>query len=98
MINFNFNIRNPWNKSWSNTLFSTAFETPIKHKWIEVEVYKDGTLISLDFSFRIRTDHAGLDFEVGVFGYCFHFNFYDGRHWNDDAGRYYIYDEAGNAS
>lgn len=93
MINFDFNIRNPWYKTWSETLWSKVFDVPIKYKVLELEVYKDGTLFSLDFLWSIRRDHAGLDFEIGVFGYNFHFNFYDTRHWNDEEGRYYKYSE-----
>ena len=93
MIHFNFNIRNPWDKSWSDNIWTKCYDTPHKNKFIELEVYKDSTLITLSTDLTIRRDHAGFDFEVGLFGYNFHFNFYDSRHWNDEAGRYYIYDE-----
>jgi hypothetical protein len=45
------------------------------------------------FNWTIRQSHAGLDLELGVFGYCFRINFYDNRHWNYAEGRYYIIGE-----
>ena len=93
MIHFSFNIRNPWNKKWSDNVWSTFYELPIKHKYIELEVYKDATLITVSTDFSIRRDHAGFDFELGLFGYNFHFNFYDNRHWNDKEGRWMFYTE-----
>lgn len=92
MISFNFNLRNPWSQKFKN-LWSRAYDTPFTSKFIELEVYKDSSLFSFNFNLTTRQSHAGLDIEVGVFGYCFHFNFYDIRHWNYEAGRYYIYNE-----
>lgn len=93
MIHLNFNIRNPWDKSWSKTLWNKCYDTLHKNKFIELEVYKDTTLIALSLDWSIRRDHAGFDFEVGLFGYNFHFNLYDSRHWNDEEGRWMIYTE-----
>ena len=81
MISFNFNIRNPWSNKFKN-LWNRAYKTPFENKFIELEVTKDFTLISFMFNWTIRQSHAGLDLEAGLFGYCFHFNFYDNRHWD----------------
>ena len=93
MINFSLNIRNPWYKEWSNTLFAKPYVTPFKNKFVELECYKDGHLLSFMLSWTIRQSHAGFDFEIGLFGYNFHFNFYDNRHWNYEEGRWMIYTE-----
>ena len=87
MISVNFNIRNPWSKTFKN-LWCRAYNTPFKHKFIELEITKDVTLISFLFNWTIRQSHAGLDLEAGLFGYCFHFNFYDGRHWDGEQLNY----------
>jgi hypothetical protein len=47
------------------------------------------------FNWTIRQSHAGLDLEVGLFGYNVHFNFYDNRHWNNEAGCWENYNEEG---
>jgi hypothetical protein len=93
MISFNFNLRNPWYKEWSENLFSKAYSTPFKHKCIELECYKDGHLLTFMFNWTICRDHAGLDIELGLFGYNVHFQFYDNRHWNVEEGRWMFYTE-----
>lgn len=92
MINLNFSLRNPWSQKFKN-LWCRAYDTPFKNKFIELEVYKDSSLLSLSLAWTMRQSHAGLDFEVGLFGYCFHFNFYDSRHWNYEEGRWMFYTE-----
>lgn len=92
MISLNFNIRNPWSERFEN-LWNGVYDTPFEHKFIELEVTRDFTLVSFMFNWTVRQSHAGLDLEVGLFGYNVHFNFYDIRHWNRSANRYYIYNE-----
>jgi hypothetical protein len=93
MISFSLNIVNPWsNKRWVNT-WHRAYDTPHKHKFIELEAFKDNNIASFSFSVTTRTDHAGLMIELGLLGRSFSFNLYDNRHWNSDKGRYCIYNE-----
>ncbi len=63
------------------------------HKYVELEVYRDSSLLSINFSWTIRQSHAGLDIELGLLGYCVHFNLYDNRHWNYTEGRWMRYSE-----
>jgi len=93
MINLSLNIRNPWYKKWSENLFSAVYATPFKHKFIELECYKDGHVLSFMLAWSIRCDHAGVDIELGLFGYNIHFNLYDNRHWNHEEGRWMVYTE-----
>lgn len=92
MISFNFNLRNPWSNEFKN-LWCRACETPFKNKFVELEFYKNSTFVSFMFNWTIRQDHAGLDIELGFFGYNLHFNFYDNRHWNSEKKAWEIYDE-----
>lgn len=92
MIYLGFNIANPWSKRWTNA-WNKVYPTPHPSKYIELEVFKDSTIVSFSFKLATRTDHAGLTVEAGLLGYSFLFQFYDIRHWNSEAGRYYIYDE-----
>jgi hypothetical protein len=92
MINFSFGLSNPWCRRWAN-VWNRAYELPIKSKYLELEVYKDNTIVSFMFRLTTRQDHAGLMVDVGLLGYSASFQYYDIRHWNDGAGRYYIYDE-----
>jgi len=92
MISFNFNIANPWSNRFEN-LWCRAYDTPFKYKFIELELVKDGVILSFMFRLATRTDHAGLRLELGLLGHSFNFNFYDSRHWNYEQGRYYSYSE-----
>lgn len=93
MIYFNFNLANPFSHRWEN-IKSRAYKLS-RHKYVELEVYKDNTIVSFTLRLTTRTDHAGLMLDVGLLGYTGSFNFYDTRHWNEEEGRYYIYDDAG---
>lgn len=88
MISLNFDLRNPWSTTFDN-LWSRAYATPFKNKFIELEFTKDFTLISFMFNWTIRQSHSGISLELGLFGYNAHFQFYDHRHWNDQLGCYY---------
>lgn len=92
MISINFTIRNPFSQQFKN-LWHSACGTPFNNKFIETELCKDSSLLCFRFELTARQSHAGVNFEIGVLGYCFHFNFYDNRHWNIEAGRYYRYNE-----
>jgi len=93
MIYFNINIRHPgwWNRFKNIKVW--YFETPIKHKFVEIEVIKNDNLLRLEFDYTIKQDHAGCNLELGLFGYEIHFTFYDNRHWNYEEGRWKIYTE-----
>lgn len=94
MIYFNFNIRNPrWWKRFEN-LFVKFGNTPWKHKHWEVQILKNDNLIRVEFEFTIKQDHAGINLELGLFGYEIHFTFYDNRHWNHEQERWENYDHA----
>ena len=87
MINFNFNVRNPWSDKFKN-LWSRSFATPFDNKFIELELYKDSSLACININWTIRQSHAGLDIELGLLGYCLHFIFFDSRHWDYENSCY----------
>lgn len=91
MIYLNVNVRNPW---WGDRFksFSTWHgSTPFKHKYWELQYLKSDNLLRFEFGFTIREDHAGLNLELGLFGYEIHFNIYDHRHWNYEQGKWVEY-------
>jgi hypothetical protein len=80
MINLQFNVNNPWGGEFQ-TIWSD--HTPfIGHKNIELEIYKDSTIISFEFSITTRCDHAGARLQIGLFGYTFGISLYDVRHFD----------------
>ena len=93
MIYFNFNLRNPkWWERFSNVKCWIG-ETPIKHKYWEIQVIKNDNLLRVEFEFTTQQDHAGVRLELGLFGYEVHFTIYDNRHWNHEEHRWMIYTE-----
>lgn len=92
MISLNFNLSNPWSNRFEN-LWNRAYDTPFKNKFIELEVLKDPSIVAFSFRLAGRQSHGGLYFDLGLLGYSFNFNFYDNRHWNYEAGRYFKYSE-----
>ena len=97
MIDFSLNISHPFETEFKN-FWCKAWATPIKNKFIELEVHTTQSLIGFNFLWTTRRDHAGIDIQLSLFGICVHFNFYDNRHWNYEEGRYFIYDKAGNGT
>jgi hypothetical protein len=87
MISFNFHLRNPWSIKFEN-LWSQACATPFANKYIELEVYKDSSILALSFAWTVRQSHAGVDIELGLLGHCLHFVFFDNRHWDGVNNEY----------
>ncbi len=93
MINFSFNLRNPFSNRWEIIkCLSGSFS---KNKHWEIQTNKTSDVVSCDFRYTIRQDHAGLFLSFGLIGYEIIFNIYDSRHWNDDENRWYVYDNKG---
>lgn len=64
---------------------------------IQVSNFKHSfKLISFDFHWSWKQDHAGLMVEFGLLGLSVLLNFYDARHWNYEQNRYMTADEEAN--
>lgn len=87
MINFTFNISNPWSTRWS-MIKAWHGSTPIKHKYWEIQLNKTNSLVSFDLQFNIRQDHAGFFINAALIGYEVMFNIYDHRHWDHKNNRW----------
>ena len=88
MIELSFNISLPADINFKN-IWSRVWATPFKHKFIELELYaKHDTLLEFSFRWTTRQDHAGINLQLCLLGYCFGFNFYDNRHWDYSTGKW----------
>lgn len=96
MISFSFRLANPFSNRWDTIFYRDRLFS--KHKAGEIQVCKEAIIISFSFRFTTRCDHAGVSLDIGALGYTVMLQYNDTRHWNEDEGRYYIYDNAGNAS
>lgn len=92
VINVYINLPSPIKRNDFQNLFNIS-KLVAKNKAIELEfLYYSKNWFIFDFSISRKTDHAGLNFEIGLFGYSIHFIFYDTRHWNTETDDYEIYD------
>jgi hypothetical protein len=91
MINFSFNISNPFNRRWA--LIKGFSGRLFDHKAWEINFYKTSCLISGDFGLNINSDHAGVRSMVGLFGFEAEIHFYDIRHWNSEKEEWERYDQ-----
>ena len=82
MITFHARRSNPINDF--KTLFFLSRQLS-RNKFVELQAYRyNWYWINVDFECRLSgCDHAGLEIDVGVFGYCISFYLYDTRHWDD---------------
>ena len=89
MIDISLYVSNPFRKEEFSSLYnkSAAITT---NKTVEIQVISDtATFLLLAFSFRPDgRDHAGLQIELGMFGYEIHFSVLDNRHWDFEMGKW----------
>lgn len=90
MIYLNINLRNPWGANFES-LWHKAGDTFVKNKSWEVQVIKCDNWFRIEFGFTIQQDHAGVNLELGLFGYEVHFTLYDNRHWNYEKNEWEVY-------
>lgn len=88
MIYLNLNLRNPWWMERFADIKTWHGSTPMKNKYWEIQVIKTDNLFRFEFEFTIRQDHAGMNLELGLFGYEIHFTIYDNRHWDYENGQW----------
>jgi hypothetical protein len=89
MITFNFLLLNPFHREHENSKFRDNHYKIWKlstHKFFEVQYYRYAYYwleIGLDTNFY--TDHGGTKLYLNLFGFNFHAQFYDNRHWNRET-------------
>lgn len=76
--------------------FNKVFVKKItKNKCLELQLWNDSgnitNIINVNFTWSIRTDHAGFRFNFELLSFMFEFNIYDTRHWDNEKNCYYDY-------
>jgi hypothetical protein len=84
MLNLTISVTNPWSSRFENIKCWTG-KTFIKNKRWEFELLKTTDILLLSFALTTKQDHAGLEIEIGLFGFQARFNVYDCRHWENGA-------------
>jgi hypothetical protein len=94
VIYLNFNLRNPFSRSYYANIKCWHGETFIKNKFWEVQVIKCDNWLRIEFELSVRQDHAGMNLELGLFHYEIHFTIYDNRHWDYINNTWETYEES----
>lgn len=88
MINITLALSNPFSKRDFQSIWTKNFTTPLKNKFIELQVSRDMSIIGASVMLTTRCSHAGLMIEFALLSYCFEFSFYDSRHWDYEQDRF----------
>jgi hypothetical protein len=92
IINLRVELKNPFDR-WDyfknlGCISGLLFD----HKAWELEhTYYSPLLLDAELEWKVRTDHAGFGFSIGLLGYGVAFRIYDTRHWNEDLNRWEEY-------
>ena len=93
MINLILQITNPWSKGKFKSLFC-YFGRFSEHKAWEVQLIEGvDTVAEVRFNWTLCEDHAGVELELGLFGYEFNAKVYDTRHWDHEVKDWEVYNE-----
>lgn len=66
------------------------FDVPNKFWELQITSFSWTTLFDIEINGRPRQDHAGIAFSVTILGVYLSIQVYDNRHWNREAGRWYL--------
>lgn len=82
MFTLSIRVYNPFSKASFTS--ADGFVLPVtKNKTLEINLYKDRTILSFELALETNCDHAGFRIEFGLFGRSIEFHFYDNRHLED---------------
>lgn len=93
ILNLRLELTNPFDRwdYFSNLGCISGMLTRFK-AWELEHSYYSPLLFDLELRWTHSTDHAGIEFGIGVLGYGIHFRIYDTRHWNPETKQYEEYD------
>jgi len=81
MIHLSFGVQNPYSNRFKS-IWSKFGSTPFQYKYWETQLVRTNDIVSLNLEITRARDHAGINFELGLFSFNFYCKLYDSRHWN----------------
>jgi hypothetical protein len=78
MINFNFNLTNPFSNRWRIMFCKSGLLD--NHKAWEFNGYQTHHIVDINFNLSVTGDHPGVSIMLGLFGYSLELSGYDTRH------------------
>lgn len=89
MIYLGFELSNPFIDRYS-CVYEKTGKTWNPNKFWDLTIVKNSSIIGFTFSWTIREDHAGISFDISLFGWNLDFHFYDQRHWNHESNWWHL--------
>lgn len=80
MIEFSFEISNPWSNLYK--VLKIFHGKITKNKYWELTITRSSHIISLGVSVTARRDHAGFRVHLALLSLAIELNIYDHRHWD----------------
>jgi len=93
-IGFNLAVFEDHNQWESLFVKSGKTRWPNKAWEIEAQNFGWGDLLTFEFTWTRKTDHAGVSLKLGLLGYVFDARIYDTRHWDNDTNNFVVYADA----
>ena len=91
MIEFAFNLSNPFSRREWSSLFCKC-KSLTKNKVAEVQVSRSNVLFNTTLRWSMNSDHAGINLQLGIISYEIEMQIYDSRHWDYQNRCWKIYD------
>jgi hypothetical protein len=89
IINLRFELKNPFDRwEFFRSLGCVHGRLGQHSAWEIQHSYYSPLLVDCELRWSRCTDHAGIEFSIGVLGYGVQFRTYDTRHWNYDKNRW----------
>ena len=89
ILNLRFELTNPFDRwDYFKNLGSVSGRVSRYKAWELEHTYYSPLLFDIDIQWKRNTDHAGIEFSLGILGYGIHFHIYDTRHWPWNANEY----------
>jgi hypothetical protein len=83
IINIRFELANPFDRwDYFRNLGCVSGKLTRFKAWELEHTYYSPLLFDFEMRWNHKTDHAGIEFGIGIFGYGVNFRIYDTRHWN----------------
>jgi hypothetical protein len=91
MIYLSFTLSNPFSNRFT-CVYEKTGKTWNPHKFWDLTICKNSSIIGFTFDFNMRQDHAGSGLEIELFGLSIEYRFYDCRHWDYKNGCWEVYE------
>lgn len=98
MIYFSLSLYNPWSKPYGHKDYLLSEFPLTKNKTVGIQISRMGDdIFSIGIDTRFTGQcHAGICFDISIFGYTLILEIRDNRHWHYEQNRWELYPNESN--